>query len=164
MRALKQLLFLPMQREGQRGQATLEFVLVLPLMGLFVLLIAFAGYWNYQKLATQNAAYSGMVFNARSRIGYAGNTYAQQATLFADEGMKRMWDSSVVEIFTHGQHGWSREGGSGMTVYVSGLAWSDFWSAFQANGPEDDPSGTAFFMYSPFISAGPSGWQTPYGP
>lgn len=154
---------LPLKRRRvlERGQATLEFVIVLPLMGLFILLIAFAGYWNYQKLATQNAAYSGMVFNARSRIGYAGNTYAQQATLFADEGMKRMWESSVVEIFTHGQHGWSRQGGSGMTVYVSGLSWSDFWAAFQGDGPDDNPSGTAFFMYSPFISAGPSGWITP---
>lgn len=147
----------------ERGQATLEFVIVLPLTGLFILLIAFAGYRNYEKLGAQNSAYSGMVFNARSRVGYAGNTYAQQATLFADEGMKRMWESSVVEVFTHKRFGWSRQGGSGMTVYVSGLSWSDFWAVFQGTGPDDSPSGTAFFMYSPYISAGPAGWLTPNG-
>ena len=164
MRVLMRIPRIDTRRESERGQATLEFVIVLPLVGLFILLIAFAGHWYYLKLATQIAAYSGMVFNARSRIGYAGNTAAQQATLFADDGMKRMWASSTVEVFTHGQHGWSRQGGSGMTVHVSGLSWSDFWAAFQGTGPEDSPSGTAFFMYSPFISAGPGGWETPNGP
>jgi hypothetical protein len=162
MRPLNRLLSVTTKGNSRQGQATLEFVIALPVMGLFILLIAFAGHWNYMKLATQNSAYSGMVFNARSRIGYAGNTYAQQSTLFADDGMKKMWESSVVEIFTHGQHGWSRKGGSGMTVYLSGLSWPDFWSGFQTGGPEDKPSGTAFFMYSPFISAGPTGWEMPY--
>jgi hypothetical protein len=151
---------LGMPPKMQRGHATLEFVLVLPLMGLFVLLIAFAGYRSYQKLAAQNSAYSGMVFNARSRIGFVGNSYAQQATLFADLGMRQMLESSVVEVFALGQHGWSRRGGSGMTVYLSGPQWSDSWPIFEGGGAEDNPSGTAFFMYSPFISAGPAGWLT----
>ncbi len=149
-------------RRPESGQASLEFVIVLPALGLFLLLITYAGWWTYSKLAAQSAAYSGAVFMPRERYGLAGNTLAQQLTLHADEGMKRLWESSAVDIYPHPEHGWSRRGGSGMTVYVSSLAWSDFWEVFQTASGAHTPRGTAFFMYSPFMSAGSEdGWITP---
>ena len=153
-----------LKKRTERGQATLELVIILPVMGLFVLLIAYAGWWTYLKLAAQNAAYSGTVYMPRDRYGFAGNTLAEMNTLHADEGMKPMWDSSAVEIYTHGQHGWSRQGGSGMTVSISSLTWSVFWEIFNSEEGANDPRGTAFFMYSPFMSAGSEdGWVTPNG-
>lgn len=98
----------------------------------------------------------------RERYGLAGNTLAQQSTLHADEGMKQLWESSTVDIYPHPEHGWSRQGGSGMTVHISALAWKDFWEIFQSEGGATAPRGTAFFMYSPFMSAGSEdGWITP---
>lgn len=149
-------------RKSERGQATLELVIILPVMGLFVLLIAYVGWWTYLKLAAQNAAYSGAVYMPRERYGLAGNTLAQQSTLHADEGMKQMWESSTVDIYTHKEHGWTRRGGSGMTIHISALTWSKFWEIFSSGGGANTPKGTAFFMYSPFMSAGSeNGWITP---
>jgi hypothetical protein len=153
---------LSLLRCSDKGQATLEFVIIIPVLGLFLLLITYTGWWTYLKLAAQNAAYSGTIFMPRERYGLAGNTLAQLSTLHADEGMKQMWESSTVDIYTHGQYGWSRRGGSGMTVYVSALAWSDFWEIFKSVGGANTPRGTAFSMYSPFMSAGSEdGWITP---
>lgn len=149
-------------KPSQKGQATLEFVIILPLIGLFMLLIAYAGWWTYLKLSAQNAAYSGGIFMPRERYGLAGNTLAQQLTIHADEGMKQLWGSSTVDIYTHKEYGWTRQGGSGMTVNISALAWKDFWEIFQSEGGANTPRGTAFFMYSPFMSAGSEdGWITP---
>jgi len=149
-------------RHKEKGQATLEFVIILPVLGLFMLLISYAGWWTYLKLAAQSAAYSGAIFMPRERYGLAGNTLAQQSTLHADEGMKQLWESSTVDIYTHKEYGWTRRGGSGMTVHISALPWSDFWEIFQSDGGANTSRGTAFFMYSPFMSAGSmDGWITP---
>jgi len=149
-------------KRSKCGQATLEFVIILPIMGLFILLITYSGWWTYLKLAEQNAAYSGAIFMPRERYGLAGKTLAQQSTLHTDEGMKQLWESSTVDIYTHKEHGWARRGGSGMTVHISALVWKDFWEIFQSEGGAKNPRGTAFFMYSPFMSAGSDdGWITP---
>ncbi len=148
----------------EEGQATVELVALIPILGLFLLLIAYSGWWTYARLAAQNAAYSGASYIPRERYGFAGNSLAQRYTVQADEGMKRMWESSAADIYAHKEQGWGREGGSGMTVFVSNLGWRDFFETFVWGQEDHAPKGSAFFLYSPFISAGSDyGWITPDG-
>ncbi len=52
---------------AQRGQATIEFMILLPLLLAVIVLIAYGGWWSYARLAAQNFLYSNCVGVSRSR-------------------------------------------------------------------------------------------------
>ena len=49
------------------GQATMEFLLMLPLLLAILGLIAYSGWWSYTRLAAENFAYSSCTGVSRSR-------------------------------------------------------------------------------------------------
>ena len=72
--------------------------------------------------------------------------------------MKPMWSDEVPNVYASTKYGYSRFGGTGLTVAVSpkGLGWDEFLSVYEAlgvgAGEFDLPRGTALFFYSPFMS------------
>ena len=158
-----------MMRRGshrdERGQSTLEFIIIIPLMFLMISLVLYAGWWSYGKLSAQNAAYSFAVWGPRERpapeTGRVGNFGASNATLNEPIGMKSMWAADFQNIYDANVGQSSRLGGTGLTVAVSpaGMSWADYVATWEAVGLPmrgvDLPRGTAFFLYSPLISAGP---------
>ncbi len=147
----------------ERGQAALEFVMIVPMLGLFILLIAYSGWRLYGKLAGQSSAYSAAVFNARSRGSWPPvNPNALARTLEEDEGMKPMWEAWYFDVYHHRQHARSRRGGAGVTVLVSSTSWIELVTLLFEGDPPGSPSrfprATAFFPYSPFMSARDGGW------
>jgi len=155
-------------RKWEKGQGTLEFLIVVPVMFLMISLILYAGWWSYAKLSAQNAAYSNASWAPVTQLGgldgaRAGNFEASQADLREPIGMKSMWGDDIpnsyqCKVGTLKNPCWDRLGGTGLTVAVSprGLGWEEFaqlWEAVGvAGGDADLPRGTAFFMYSPFMS------------
>jgi len=150
-------------RRSEKGQATLEFIIIVPMMLVMISLVLFAGWWSYAKLSTQNAAYSHAVWAPLVQLGLGvgrvGNWEASHATLNEAIGMKPMWEEDIPTIYDSRSYGHSRLGGTGLTVAVSpqGLSWAEYLSAFETVGAGetafDMPRGTAFFFYSPFMSA-----------
>lgn len=149
-------------RKYERGQGTLEFIIIAPMMLVMISLVLFAGWWSYGKLSTQNAAYSYATWAPRAQLGLGvgrvANLSASQATLREAIGMKPMWSEDIPHLYVSDTYGSSRLGGTGMTVAVSprGLGWDEYLAAWKALGGTsnvDLPRGTAFFYYSPFISA-----------
>ena len=148
----------------ERGQATLEFLILVPLIFAMITLIVFAGWWSYSKLSAQNAAYSWTIFNAKNRPtweggGRAGNIYAQIDTLHSSEGMKELWGDSIAELYVHSEYKHWRRGGTGVTISISprDLTFEDVLRIIDATITGDDsikmPKGNAFFHYGPFNSA-----------
>ncbi len=152
----------PDHRKHERGQGTLEFIIIVPMMLAMISLVLFAGWWSYGKLSTQNAAYSFAAWAPRVQPdlvgGRQGNWYASDATLREAIGMKPMWSDEVPNVYSSTKYSFSRLGGTGLTVAVSpkGLGWDEFLSVYKAlgvgGGDFDLPRGTALFYYSPFMS------------
>ena len=149
----------------QKGQATLEFIIIVPMMFLMISLVLYAGWWTYAKLSAQNAAYSYAVFAPRIQPIwklYVGAHYeAERATLGDPIGMKQLWVEDISTLYEFGddEFGKSRTGGSGMTVAVSprGMSFDEMMQAYKELGISDSgvelPRATAFFHYAPLISA-----------
>ena len=149
-------------RRRERGQGTLEFLIIVPMMLLMISLVLYAGWWSYGKLSAQNAAYSYSIWSPRTQLGLgvgrAANLDASRATLEEAIGMKPMWSEDIPTTYVSRQYKYSRLGGTGLTVAVSPahLAWGEYlelWEAVGATTDLDLPRGTAFFYYSPFMSA-----------
>jgi hypothetical protein len=150
-------------RKSEKGQGTLEFLILVPMMFLMISLVLFAGWWTYGKLAAQNAAYSYAVFAPLTQIGLnvgrAANLEAGLATLEESIGMKQMWGEDVPTTYLADAYGHSRLSGTGMTVSISprGLSWEEYLAMYEATGIPSPgtrlPRGTAFFFYSPLMSA-----------
>jgi hypothetical protein len=150
-------------KNSEKGQATLEFLIIVPLMLLMISLVLFAGWWSYGKLSAQNAAYSYGIWAPRVQRGISvarlANIEASSATLRDAIGMKPMWADDIPNSYPSKLYGDSRLGGTGLTVAVSPreVAWAEWIDAYMAIGaPEsnlDMPRATAFFFYSPFMSS-----------
>ncbi len=151
-------------RAPQNGQATLEFLIILPLLLAMTALVLLAGWWSYCKLAAQNAAYSYAVFVPVSRptvpgSGRAGSFGAQYAVLNTDEGMKPLWSQSLPSAYTDRAFAHSRLGGNGLTVGLSAadLSWESFEETFEAltqvSMTSRLPRASAFFLYTPLLGA-----------
>jgi hypothetical protein len=149
-------------RKLERGQGTLEFLIIVPMMLLMISLILYAGWWSYGKLSTQNAAYSYGIWSPRVQLGLgvgrSANQDASHATLMEAVGMKQMWSEDIPHTYVSREYRYTRLGGTGLTVAVSpaGLGWDEYievWEAVGATTDLDLPRGTAFFYYSPFMSA-----------
>jgi hypothetical protein len=140
----------------------LEFLIIVPMMFLMISLILYAGWWSYGKLSAQNAAYSHASWAPRVQLslgsGRVGNTEASMADLREPIGMKSMWSDDIPNMYSGDLHGYSRLGGTGLTVAVSPaeLGWGEWTQVWEvigaAEGGADLPRGTAFFLYSPFMS------------
>ena len=153
------------KKNSQKGQGTLEFIIIAPMMFLMISLVLYAGWWTYAKLSAQNAAYSYAVFAPRIQPIwklYIGAHYeAERATLDNPIGMKQLWveDISTLYEFGNDEFGKSRTGGSGMTVAVSprGMSFDEMMQVYKQLGISDSgvelPRATAFFHYAPLISA-----------
>jgi len=150
-------------RSMEKGQGTLEFLIIVPMMLLMISLVLYAGWWTYGKLSAQNAAYSYGTWAPRTQldlgVGRLANRAAGEATLRDPIGMKSMWAEDIPSWYGSRTYGHSRLGGTGMLVAVSprGLEWEEYIAAWEAVGAADSgldlPRGTAFFFYSPFMSA-----------
>ncbi len=150
-------------KESQQGQGTLEFIVIVPMMFLLISLVLYAGWWTYAKLSAQNAAYSYAVFAPRTQPMwslYIGAHYeAEEATLRETIGMKPMWIEDLSKPYFLDESMLSRLSGTGMTVAVSprGMSFDEMRAAWIALGVPDSsvelPRATAFFYYSPLISA-----------
>lgn len=150
-------------KKSEKGQATLEFLVIIPMMFAMVSLVLFAGWWSYAKLSAQNAAYSYGIWSPRVQLpmgaGRLANYEASDATLAEPIGMKPMWQDHVANVYESEENLYSRLGGTGRTIAISPqeVSWTEFNKIFEQVGlPEsslDMPRGTAFFYYSPFMSA-----------
>ena len=150
-------------RRSERGQGTLEFLILVPMLFLMISLVLFAGWWTYGKLAAQNAAYSYAVFAPLTQIGLnvgrVANVEASDATLQESIGMKQLWAEDVQNTYLAEAYGHSRLSGTGLTVSISprGLSWEEYLEIYEATGIPSPgsrlPRGTAFFFYSPLMSA-----------
>ncbi len=148
------------------GQATLEFIVLVPFIFSMILIIAFAGWWSYTKLSAQNAAYAWTIWNATIKpdaegIGRYGNVKALQTTLHETTGMKEMWGESAPNPDPHPKFDQFRRGGFAITVWIfPGKIWPSEKLAEVIWGDAEDivPRGSSFFFYSPFNSAGDFSW------
>ena len=150
-------------RWDERGQSTLEFIIIMPMMFLMISLILYAGWWSYGKLSAQNAAYSYAVWAPLEQPilqgGRLANYDASNATLGEPIGMKAMWSEDITNPYDADRGSYSRLGGTGVTIAVSpqGLSWEEYLDIYDAlelgSMSVDLPRGTAFFFYSPLISA-----------
>lgn len=148
---------------NERGQATLEFLILVPMLFLMISLVLFAGWWTYGKLAAQNAAYSYAAFAPLTQVGLnvarAANIEASDAVLRESIGMKPMWGEDVPSTYLAQAYGHSRLSGTGLTVSISPrrLSWEEYLELYYATGIPSPgtglPRGTAFFFYSPLMSA-----------
>ena len=154
------------KRMRQKGQATLEFIVLVPFIFTMILIIALAGWWSYTKLSAQNAAYAWTVWNSTIKPnsegeGRFGNVKALQATLHEMTGMKEMWGESAPNPDPHPDFERYRRGGFGITVWIfPGDIWPLKKLVDVVFGNADDivPRGSSFFFYGPFNSAGGYSW------
>lgn len=151
-------------RWGERGQATLEVVILVPMMLLMISLVLYAGWWSYAKLAAQNAAYSYGIFVPRVELsedgsGRVGNFAARDADLLEPIGMKRLWAENISNGSPHRTLLATRIGGQAIVIAISprGLSWGEWGSVFESLGGGSGggrlPSGGSFFFYAPLMSA-----------
>jgi hypothetical protein len=155
-----------MQSDKERGQATLEFLVIAPLLFLMVALVAYAGWYSYTKMAAQNAAYSWMVFLPTQKYDSSGEypewltsgfLAARHETLHEPTGMKEMWEDSSLQISKHSDYGASRLGGRSVTIWVfpGEIDFLKKYEVFSGEAEDLVPKGTAFFHYAPFINSMP---------
>lgn len=149
-------------RRFERGQAALEFLIIVPMMLLMISLVLYAGWWSYAKMSAQNAAYAYGIWSPRVQLGLGvgrlANRDASETTLRDAIGMKPMWSEDIPNPYISRPYGYTRLGGTGLTVAVSprGLSWDEYLDIYESVGSGssdfDLPRGTAFFFYSPFMS------------
>lgn len=155
----------PMQVR-QHGQATLEFLILLPILLALIALVLMAGWWSYCKLAAQNAAYSYAVFLPTNRStfhgsGSFGNFGAQYTVLATEQGMKPVWSFTLPHPYSSTGYAQSRIGGSGLTAGISSEGWNlaaynQLTGNIGLSHPDRTyPRGTAFFLYTPLLGANP---------
>jgi hypothetical protein len=150
---------------GEEGQATLEFLIIIPLILALISLIGIAGWWSYAKLSAQNAAYGWAVWNSFNKpqangpgpisFGIAGNPDARPATLHSPLGMKEIWGDTVADIEPHYPYWYWRKGGTSVVVWVSpgDIPFNEVFEIWGGGGEGRMHRGTAFFFYGPFNSA-----------
>ena len=145
-----------MKSRKERGQATLEFIVIAPLLLFMVALIAYAGWHSYAKLSAQNAAYGWMIFLPTQELDFSkkwtgGWWGARTETLHEPTGMKSMWDDSASRGQLHTEHGQHRSGGESMTIWVFPGEISLLLRGEVGRGDAESwvPKGTAFFHYAP---------------
>lgn len=152
-------------RTSEKGQATLEFLIIAPLILVLIFLIGFAGWWSYAKLSAQNAAYGWGVWNAFNQptssgpkisAGRAGNPDARPATLHNLLGMKEIWGDTAADLEPHNKYEYWRKGGTSVVIWVSpgDIPFMKALEIMSGNVDDRMPHGTAFFFYGPFNSAG----------
>jgi hypothetical protein len=150
-------------KEG--GQATLEFLIIVPLIFALISLIGLAGWWSYAKLSAQNAAYGWAVWNTFNKptasgpkisFGIAGNPDARPATLHSPLGMKEIWGDTVADIEPHYPYKFWRKGGTSVVIWMSpgDVPFDEVFEIWAGDVQKRMPRGTAFFFYGPFNSAG----------
>lgn len=150
---------------SEKGQATLEFLIIVPLIFALISLIGFAGWWSYAKLSAQNTAYGWAVWNAfneptsngsKISTGKAGNPDARPATLHSSLGMKEIWGDTAADIEPHDKYEYWRKGGTSVVIWVSpgDIPFKKALEIMGGNVSDRMPRGTAFFFYGPFNSAG----------
>lgn len=150
---------------SEKGQATLEFLIIVPLIFALISLIGLAGWWSYAKLSAQNAAYGWAVWNAfneptasgpKISHGRAGNPDARPATLHSPLGMKEIWGNTTADIEPHFPYKYWRKGGTSVVIWVSSgdIPFNKVFEIWGGSAADRMPRGTAFFFYGPFNSAG----------
>jgi len=155
-----------MKSKNERGQATLEFLIIAPLLFAMVALIAYAGWYSYAKLSAQNAAYGWMIFlptqklnldNKGELIWVGGFWGARTETLHEPTGMKEMWEDSGSQHSFHSTYGLTRLGGASVTIWVFPGEIDLLKRGEIARHEVEDsvPKGTAFFHFPPFMSKWP---------
>ena len=84
------------QRKREFGQATMEFLILLPLLLSVIVLIVYGGWWSYSKMSAQNFAYSSCTgvsrsrgFSMESNRGYTAAYYTQH-----------LWDVNTITNVT----------------------------------------------------------------
>ena len=153
------------KRMRQKGQATLEFIILVPFIFTMILIIALAGWWSYTKLSAQNAAYAWTVWNSTIKPSpktiIAGDQDAIENTLHSPKGMKEMWGETVGDVSVHPEFKWYRRGGFAAKVWIfPGEIWPPEEIINIIFGKSDVivPRGTSFFFYAPFTSAEDFEW------
>lgn len=148
----------------ESGQATLELLVILPLVLAMIALVLMAGWWSYCKLAAQNAAYSYAAAIPVRRPDSAGrgpygDFGAQYTVLASDEGMKPMWQFTLPHPYASAAYAQSRLGGSGLTAGISPEGWSlgavrQLRETLGQDRPARTvPRATALFLYTPLLGA-----------
>ncbi|NIS78722.1 MAG: hypothetical protein GTO14_00480 [Anaerolineales bacterium] len=151
-------------RASEKGQATLEFLIIVPFILVLIALVGFAGWWSYARLSAQNAAYGWAVWNAFNKpdasgpkisFGIAGNPDARTATLHSPLGMKEMWGDTVGDIEPHFPNKYWRKGGTSVVIWIApgDIPFNKALEIMGGNASGRVPRGTAFFFYGPFNSA-----------
>ena len=160
-----------MKRKSERGQATLEFLVIAPLLFAMVFLIAYAGWYSYAKLSAQNAAYGWTIFNptqkprivsfnkfAGETIEYpGGNLSSMDETLHNPLGMKEMGGETVHYLAAQPTIGNDRLGGAYVTIWVfpGEIEAYKYYEVWGGTAEDKVPKGTAFFHFAPLISGKP---------
>jgi hypothetical protein len=151
---------------SEKGQATLEFLIIVPLIFALISLIGLAGWWSYAKLSAQNTAYGWAVWNSFNKphangpglisFGIAGNPDARPATLHNPLGMKEIWGDTTADIEPHDDYYYWRKGGTSVVIWVSpgDIPFNKVFEIWGGSATDRMPRGTAFFFYGPFNSAG----------
>lgn len=152
------------KRASEAGQATLEFLIIVPLMLALISLVGLAGWWSYAKLSAQNAAYGWGVWNSFNKpsasgpkisFGISGNTDAMPATLQSPLGMKEIWGDTTASIEPHGDYYFWRKGGTSVIIWVApgDVSFAQVLDIWAGRSEDRMPRGTAYFFYGPFNSA-----------
>jgi len=152
-----------MKNKSERGQATLEFLIIAPLVLVMVALIAYAGWYSYAKLSAQNAAYGWMIFLPTQKLNLDENGEllrvggfwgARTETLHEPTGMKEMWGDTSSQNRSHSTHGLTRLGGASVTIWVfpGEINLPKRLEIARDEAEDSVPKGSAFFHFPPFIT------------
>lgn len=124
------------------GQATMEFLILLPVLLALLVLIAYSGWWSYVRLSSQSYLYGDCAAVSRSR----GYLTATQRGFLAAQNSRRMWQYEAVNVIP--QHE-SRLGAKDCHAVLRNLIPEDangFWQfvdLVEAHG---------YALYPPFMS------------
>lgn len=143
----------------EKGQATIEFLMIMPLVLLILALVLYSGWYFYAKLSAQNAAYGRCLFSYRAEFQSVGvpmlvNT-AGGSTLDDPSGMKKMWQDWTYDFYGSGFGSASRLGGTGYTFGLTPteMVWSDMLDIISDPSNAHLPRATAYCSYSPLMTA-----------
>ncbi|MBN2471848.1 MAG: pilus assembly protein [Anaerolineae bacterium] len=129
-------------RRNQAGQATMEFLILLPLLLAVLVLIAYSGWWNYLRLSSQNYLYADCTAVSRSR-GYLTST---RRGFLAAQNSRRMWQYESIHVIPEHE---SRLGAKDCQAVLRNLIPEDangFWQFL------DLVEAHGYAPYPPFMS------------